>query len=128
MKRIHTDVPEVKSVKSRVTPASTEMPSSTMVVQLAFPAFAAEADVKVQSAVALPASAELLLELELPVETEAAAEVVDLPSDPDEVFVAELSVGTAVAEVVVVFPLAFGMGVPETRDTTPRASPIVESN
>lgn len=99
-----------------------------MVVQLAFPAFAAEADVKVQSADALPESAELLLELELPVETEAAAEVVDSPLDTDDVFVAELSVAAAVAEVVVVFPLAFGMGVPETRDATLRASPIVESN
>lgn len=122
-------MPEVKSVKSRVTPASTEIPSRTMVVQLAFPAFAAEADVKVQPADALPESAELLLELELPVETEAAAEVVDSPLDTDDVFVAELSVAAAaVAEVVVVFPLAFGMGVPETRDATLRASPIVESN
>lgn len=92
-----------------------------MVVQLVFPALAAEADVKVQPADAVPAFVELLPEL--PVATEEAAEVVVLPLEPELVFVA-----IAVAEaVVVVLPFAFGMGVADMREATLRTSPTVGS-
>ncbi len=101
-------MPDVRSVKSRVTPASTVMPSKTIVVQPAFPDLAADADVKVQALVAES-------ELELEALFEELLVAVDSPA----------------AEVEAVLAFLFdnlGIGVAETRAAAPRTSPTVFSN